>query len=318
MLIDSPARRNGNRRMTTRFSGLWPAMVTPLDASGRVNEEAIERLVELFIRQDLDGLYVVGSTGGWPLLSVAERRTIVERVVRAAQGRLPIMVHVGAATTADAQALARHAAEVGADAVSSVAPIYYPVSADGVFEHYRRIGAASELPLFVYHLQGITPASTSTADYVERLLALPHIAGMKITSGDLFQFALIHAAGGKRLRLFSGADEVMCQAAVCGAVGAIGTFYNVWGAAGRAARQAFVAGDFTAGRRFMLAFQQALGEILHSGGVWSFLRAAMQRKHGIDIGMPRAPLGMLDRPWDAADVQRLLALVDEASPGDAP
>lgn len=290
--------------------GVWPALLTPLDDGGEPNLPVLDRLVELFAEQGLGGLYIVGSTGQWPLLTLDQRRTVAARVMQVAKGRLPIIVHVGAVATDEAVALAKHAAQIGANGVSAVAPVYYSVGADGMFEHYRRIGAATDLPLYTYHLSLVQQTSLPAADYVERLLQLPHIAGMKFTDRDLFQLGLIHARAGDRLELFSGADEVMCQAALSGAAGAIGTFYNLWGPACQRARQAFVAGSFEVGRKFMLAFQQAIDEACSSHGVWSFLRAAMLRKYNLDVGRPKAPLGMFDKPWPTADVDRLLALVD--------
>src|SRR5205823_1455352 len=137
--------------MTATLGGVWPAMLTPLTTDGKLAFDAIERLTDLFARQGLGGLYVGGSTGQWVALTLDERRALVECVVRTAAGRIPVMVHVGATTTSDAIVLARHAGKVGAHAVSSVAPIYYHHSADAVFHHYRRIGEATDLPLFVYH-----------------------------------------------------------------------------------------------------------------------------------------------------------------------
>lgn len=261
--------------MGARWGGVWPAMLTPMNADGEPSLQAVEKLVELFVRQGLGGIYLLGSTGQWPLLTMAQRRAVAERVVRTAGGRIPVMVHVGAAATDDAVALARHAAEIGADAVSSVAPIYYPFGADAIFEHYRRIGAATGLPLFIYHLSLVNQLALDPQDYLRRLLALPQVAGMKITDRDLYQFGLIHAFAGDRLTLFSGADEVLCHAAISGAAGAIGTFYNLWGPACQAARAAFVAGQVDAGRRFMLAFQEVIAEAIGSHGVWTFLRSAM-------------------------------------------
>lgn len=295
--------------MPPRFGGIWPAMLTPTTADGRPSLAACEQLVDLFARQGLGGIYLNGSTGGWPLFTVAERKAVAECVVRTAAGRLPVMVHVGAAATADAVALAEHAASAGADAVSAVGPIYYPQSPDGVFAYYRAIGAATGLPLFAYHLSGVNKLPLGSREYAERLLAVPNAAGMKITDHDLYPFGLIHAFAGDRLQLFSGADEVMCHALLSGAVGAIGTFYNLWGPACAAARAATAAGDVAAGRAFMLRFQVAIAEVL-AGGSWSFLRAAVRLKYGIDVGMPRPPLGATDRPWAEADVRRLVELVD--------
>ena len=298
--------------MTRQFGGMWPALVTPFGADGKAALDVVERLVDLFAKQGLDGLYVTGSTGQWPLLTVDERQAVVERCVKASAGRIPIMAHVGAVATDDAVTLAKHAAKVGADAVSTVAPIYYPHSADVVFEHYRRIGAASDLPLFVYHIELAQKLSVGAKEYTDRILALPNIAGMKITSGDLYLFGLIHSHAGDRLQLFSGADEVMCQAVLSGSIGAIGTFYNVYGPACRRAREAMVAGQVDKAGSFMLKFLQVIASVFASGSIWSFFRAAMRLKYGIDIGMPRAPLGILDKPWDEAEVAKLVAMVDEA------
>jgi N-acetylneuraminate lyase len=300
--------------MPTRFGGVWPAMLTPLTESSDINHGEIEKLVELFVQQKLGGLYVLGSTGQWPLLSLDARRAAAERIVKAAAARIPVMIHVGAVATDDAVELAKHAARIGADAVSAVAPIYYPAGPDIVFEHYRRIGAASDLPLFVYHLSMVHQMALDPRDYAARVLDLPRIAGMKITDRDLYQFGLMHAFAGDRLQLFSGADEVMCHAALSGAIGAIGTFYNLWGPACQTARRRFVEGSFEIGRHFMLAFQTAIAEVLRSQSVWTFLRAALRMKYKIDIGPPRAPLGMLDRTWKENDVERLLRLVDESAP----
>lgn len=295
--------------MTARFSGIWPAMLTPTTADGRPSLPVCEQLVDLFAQQKLGGIYLVGSTGQWPLFTAEERKAVAECVVRAAAGRLPVMIHVGAATTAEAVELAKHAARIGAAAVSAVGPIYYPHPPDAVFEYYHRIGTATDLPLFGYHLSGVSKLPLAPREFAERLLTVPNVVGMKITDHDLYPFGLIHAVAGERLQLFSGADEVMCYAVLSGAVGAIGTFYNLWGPACRAAREATAAGDIATGRAFMLRFQTAIAEVLATG-LWSFLRAAMQFKYGIDVGLPRHPLGAADREWSEADVRRLVELVD--------
>ncbi len=296
--------------MTAIRGGIWPALLTPLTEDGKPAFAALEQLTDLFARQELGGLYVTGSTGQWPLLSLDERRAIAECVVRTAAGRFPVMIHVGAASTADAVALAQHAAKIGAAAISSVAPIYYSYSPDAVFAHYRAVGAAGGLPFFVYHFGPAHQLALSPRVYAERILELPNIAGMKITDRDLYVFGLIQAHSNGRLQLFSGADEVVCQAVLSGAIGAIGTFYNLWGTAVRRARDAFAAGSVEVGQDFMLRFQTAIGQVIEAGSIWSFLRAALRRKYRIDVGMPRPPLGVADKVWDDAEVDRLLELVD--------
>ena len=297
----------------SQFSGVWPAMVTPLDQDGHPNLAATEALVEAFVGQKLDGLYVTGSTGQWPMLSMRDRREVAECVVQTASGRIPVMVHAGCAATDDAVALARHAMDIGADAVSSVAPIYYGWTADHIFEHFRQIGMASELPLFVYHLSSVNQLALDARDYARRVCDLPHIAGMKITDRDLFQFGTIHHTAGQKLQLFSGADELLCHATLSGSTGAIGTFYNVWGPACRKARSAVINGDFRSGLEFMQIFQSTLAEILASRSHWTFLQAALRQQHGIDIGLPRAPLSVGNQEWSDVDVDRLINRVNDVA-----
>ncbi len=101
--------------MKKLFRGVWPAMLTPLTETGEIAHGELEKLVELLVRQGLGGLYMLGSTGQWPLLSLDQRQAVAEGVVKTAAGRIPIIVHVGALTTDDAVALARHAARIDAD-----------------------------------------------------------------------------------------------------------------------------------------------------------------------------------------------------------
>lgn len=295
--------------MTATYHGTWPALITAMNAQGKPALPVIEKLVDLYVSQKLGGLYILGSTAQWPLLTVAERKEVAECVVSQAKGRLPVMVHVGAVTTEDSEELARHAKSIGADGVSAVGPIYYSFGPDIVFEHYRRIGAAADLPLYVYHLSSVNQLKIAPKDYAQRLLSLPNIAGMKITDGDMFQFGLIRAHTAGKLTLFSGADEVMCHAAVSGAVAAIGSFYNLFGVECQAARAKFVAGDVDSGFKFMQGFQQMISAVLSSGSIWSFFRAAMQQRFDLDIGHPREPLGMGDKTWDDGEVRQLIQLV---------
>ena len=291
------------------FAGVWPAVVTPIADDGSPELDTLEALIDVFAGQRLGGLYVTGSTGQWPLLGRHERMAIAERAVAAAGGRLSVMVHVGAATTADAVELAVHAVSVGAAAVSAVGPIYYPHTPDTLFAHYRAIGEATGLPLFAYHLSGVSQSALGPREYVDGLLSIPTLAGMKITDRDLYPFGLIRAHAGGRLTLFSGADEVMCPAILTGSDGAIGTFYNIWGPECSAAWAATKAGDAAAGTSFTRRFQPALDAVLSAGGTWSFLRAAIQLRYGLDVGMPRPPLAATDRPWADADVERVLRMV---------
>lgn len=297
--------------MPHEFAGVWPAMVTPLDESGRPAIELLDDLVDLYINQGLGGLYVLGSAGQALLLSPNERRAIAARVVKTVAGRLPVIVHVGANTTDEAVQLAKHAREIGADGIATIGPVFYPLQTDDIFEHYRRIGAAGSLPFFVYQIDAVNQPKLPPREYVSRVMDLPHIAGMKITGPDLYQFGLLHKYSEGKLKLFSGSDQLQCHAILSGAAGAIGFFYNLWGVECRAARAALLAGDVAAASQFMLTFQQVTHEV-HAGGAWPFLRAAMRARFGIDIGRPRAPLAAPAKPVETNRVSQFLEMIEMA------
>lgn len=288
--------------MNDKFSGLWPAMFTPVDAHGNPALDELEKLTALLIEQGLDGLYVLGSTGQGVLFTESQRKRVAERVVQVTAGRVPVMVQVGSMTTDESVRLAEHAATVGADAVSSVGPIYFTGNTTTALAHYRRIAMSTDLPFFPYQLGSNTMGDIT--DFVTRLLDIPNVAGMKLTSGQLMEISTIHLRAGDRLRLFSGADELLCQASLCGTVGAIGTFYNLWGRICKQVLEDFKQGNYNQAKKFMLEFQQIILFVLPN--VWTFLRKAMIIKYGIDIGQVKAPLGALQQEWEEADVQSIL------------
>ena len=121
------------------FSGVIPALLTPLSDQDLVDTGALRDLVEFLLGRDVDGFYVCGSTGEGLLLTEEERCSVVDTVVSQVRSRVPVIVHVGAPATSVSQRLARHARETGADAVASIPPIYYAVGRAEIETHDGRI-----------------------------------------------------------------------------------------------------------------------------------------------------------------------------------
>jgi N-acetylneuraminate lyase len=294
--------------------GVWPAVLTPYTDDAKVNLKALDQLIDLFIEQKLGGLYMLGSTGQGPSLSTADRKLVAEHTVRRAAGRLPVMVHVGAISTREAVELARHAQGCGADAVSSVPPMYFPVDVEQTFEHYRRIASATNLPFFPYHARFASMALPPAKQYVEQILQLPNIAGLKLTENDFFLFNQISLHSGGKLVLFSGYDELIFAGAVAGAHGAIGSFYNMFGPAFVKARAAFVKGDFEVSRRLTDAFTSLLERLITPRkAIYAFLRQSMKIKYGIDIGPGQSPFYQVEHRLSDDEVKAAIRSVDEAA-----
>ncbi|MHB9034384.1 MAG: dihydrodipicolinate synthase family protein [Anaerolineae bacterium] len=208
------------------YSGIWPALVTPLTAEGQVNVAVAEKLVNDLVACGISGLYVCGGTGEGVLLDPAVRRSMAEVALGASSGRVPVMVHIGAINTETAVGLAQHASLIGADAISAVPPFYYSVPFSATIAHYRAILNAANVPLYVYYIPGAT-GNPMTPEQLLELCALDGVAGFKYTSQDLFAFTRIMAMRDpEKVNVLSGPDELFLPCLALGADGAIGTTYN--------------------------------------------------------------------------------------------
>lgn len=292
--------------------GVWPAVLTCLDENRQPSEENITKIVELFVSQKVGGLYVLGSTGQGPAMSVPLRKEVMELTSKANAGRLPIMTHVGAVSPHDSIELAKHAQDNGADAISSVPPIYFPPNAEIMFNHYNVIASATKLPFYPYHLQ--TPGLPALNDYVKMLLDIPNIKGMKITDNNLFIVEMVVAYAKGRLQIFSGCDELILPGVMAGADGAIGSFYNFFAPQVIKARQTLLDGDIEAGRHFMLTFSRIIFELIADyGSVYPFFQSAMRLKYGIDIGPGITSTSLIKRQLDDAKVLATFDELDKAA-----
>lgn len=210
----------------TRFTGIWPALVTPLTPEGAIDAEGAESLIEALIAAGIGGLYVCGGTGEGVLLRPAQRREMAEVAIAAAAGRVPVMVHVGTTDTETAVELAQHASLAGADAVSAVPPFYYGYPFSAIKEHYRAIAEAASVPLYIYYIPGATGVAMS-AEQILDICALDGVAGLKYTSEDLGVLGrLLALRDPERVTVLSGPDPLFLATCAMGVDGAIGTTYN--------------------------------------------------------------------------------------------
>lgn len=288
----------------TAFSGIWPALFTPLADDGEtLCLERLRRLLEFLLPLGIDGLFIGGSTGEGVLLSPDERERLAEAVLAEVSGQVPVIVHVGALATRDSVRLARHAGRAGAAAVSSLPPFLFPVAQSSVIEHWRRIGAAGEVPFFVYHIPRLTGHSLRP-EHVPDLLALPNCVGFKFSDPDLaLMRALIDAADG-RLTVLSGYDQQCAYAQAAGAHGAIGSTYNWLAPLFVRLYAAHRAGDLAAAA----AWQARANRLMRPALAYEVIagQKAVMRYLGVDCGPTRRPLA----PLSAAQEAELFGLLD--------
>ncbi len=208
--------------MSNSLRGVIPALVTPLDGDQRFAPRPMEQLLERVYAAGSHGVYVCGQTGEGLFLTQEDRKQAAEVAVRNSPAGKEVIVHVGAARTAEAADLACHAARAGAHSVSSLPPSSAFSFAE-VRSYYEAIAAAAGIPVLVYYFPEFSRA-VSSLDEINSLCEIPGVVGLKFTDFDLYRLSLISRAG--RV-IFSGRDEVFAAGALMGATGGIGSFYNL-------------------------------------------------------------------------------------------
>lgn len=208
------------------ISGIIPALVTPFDKNAKVDHGALSELVNRLIEQGAGGFYACGSTAECFLMTDEERKATLETIVKTTNGRVPVIAHVGNIGTEKTCDLARHARELGADAISSVPPFYYKFSFDEIAGYYGDIAkAVPDLPLIVYNFPAFSGVEIN-ADNFKTIIDASGAQGLKYTSYNLFEMEKISRRY-PDITIFNGHDEVYLNAMPAGATAAIGSTFNV-------------------------------------------------------------------------------------------
>jgi N-acetylneuraminate lyase len=267
------------------FEGVYSAILTPFDKERKLNQAVLRRLVNYQLEQGLHGFFVCGSTGEGFLMSPEERRRVAEVVVEETRGRGKVIVHVGHISSDIAASLAHHADKIGADAISSTSPVYYPVGIEGTFYHYKIIASACSLPFLAYNI----PATTKIGLIPEHLSGLSEMEtfiGMKYTGYNLFEMGTIAEEMGERGIVLFGADEMFLPALTMGARGSIGSTQNLLPARFVEIYQAFQRGEIQRARELQTQVNRVVRVLLKYGSpAWK----AYAKKSGFDCGEHRPP-----------------------------
>lgn len=212
--------------MQKKLQGAYTALITPFKAGG-LDLAAFEALLEWQIAEGIDGLVPCGTTGESPTLSHEEHKTLIERTVKTARGRVPVMAGTGSNATAEAVDFTRHAEKAGADAVLVVAPYYNKPTQEGLYQHFNTVAAATGLPVIVYNIPGRSVVNISDATLARLAEDCPNIAGVKDATGDLARVSTLRRLVGDRLVLFSGEDMTAVGFNAMGGRGVISVTSNL-------------------------------------------------------------------------------------------
>ncbi len=284
------------------MAGAYAALVTPYKPDGSVNEEMIEKVIEYGLANGLAGFYLTGSTGEGFLLSNDERKLVYDRAVKTAHGRAKLIAHVGCLATQDAVELARHAAKIGIDWVSSVAPVYFGQNFDAAYAHYKTISEATDLPFMIYSIgQQIVP------DRDLKFFDLKNVKGMKYTGYAYWTVKALRYRLPKPAIFFAGADEQELCAFAYGDTfsGCIGTTDNMIPAHHSQICRLAAEGRFAEAQPLMDEVVRFV-DLVVSAPHASYWKSIM-RYIGLDCGPARSPAG---QPLGEAEYQAYAAKID--------
>ncbi len=272
------------------ITGSIVALVTPMHDDGRIDTDALRRLVDWHIAEGTQCVGVVGTTGESPTVSVEEHCEVIRVAVEHAEGRIPIMAGAGGNSTAEAIELSRFALKVGADCTLSVVPYYNRPSQEGIYRHFRAIAEAVDIPMVLYNVPGRTVADMQ-GETTLRLAQIPGIVGIKDATGDVERACWLIKGAPKGFSIYSGDDGTAVALMLLGAHGNVSVTANVAPRAMQALCAAALAGNAREASRLhlqLLSLHKALFvEPSPAATKWALARLG---HCGAGIRLPIVPL----------------------------
>lgn len=202
------------------------ALVTPMQEDGSIDYPTLRKLIDWHIAEGTNCVCVVGTTGESPTVSMEENREVIRAAVEHAAGRVTIMAGTGANCTAEAIELSRYAKEVGADCTLSVVPYYNKPSQEGIYQHYKAIAEAVDIPMMLYNVPGRTVADMQPETTL-RCAQLPGVFGIKEATGNIERAAYLIKHAPKGFSIYSGDDGTAIALMLLGGHGNVSVTANV-------------------------------------------------------------------------------------------
>jgi len=228
------------------FTGAFVALVTPFQ-DGEIDFRTLDELIDFQLENGIDGIVPVGTTGECPTLSHEEHKKVIERVVKAVGGHVPVIAGAGSNSTAEAIELATFSKKVGADATLQVDPYYNKPTQEGFYQHFRAIAEEVDLPVVLYDIPGRCAAGM-TADTIIRLAEIENIVAVKDATGKLDHVSEI--ALGCDLTILSGDDSLTLPIASVGGKGVVSVVANIVPADVKAMTDLILQGDLIQARQW--------------------------------------------------------------------
>jgi len=265
------------------FTGTGTALVTPFRLDGAICECTLRALVKRQIDAGVDFLVPCGTTGESPTLSDEEHMRVVEITLDVAKGRVPVLAGAGGYNTAEVISRARGLAALGVSGILSVTPYYNKPTQEGLYQHFKAIAAAVDLPIILYSVQGRTGVNIEPAT-VARLAQIPNIVGIKEASGNMGQMAAILNCVPEKFLVLSGDDAITLPLIALGGHGVISVVSNEIPAEMANLARLALSGDFEQARQIHRRFHP-------------LMEANFIESNPIPVKCAMAEMGLLEARW---------------------
>lgn len=249
--------------MNKIVTGVYSALVSPIDENGDLKKDVLCKLIDWQIEQGLQGFYITGATGEGCQMKKSTRMELVECSIKHINGRVPAVVHIAAANIEDAKEFAIQAKNAGATALSATPPPTTSYSEAELFEYYKELSEACDLPFLVYAQKYFQ--QSSIVGFFEKLIELPNIAGLKYTRSSYYEMNLLTQLNCKDINVINGPDETLLCGLIMGADGGIGSTYNIMPKEFRQIYDAYTSGDIETAKAVQEKVNAVISVVLKYG-----------------------------------------------------
>ena len=284
----------------TKYQGIIPAFYACYDDNGEISPERVEALIRHLIAKGVKGVYVGGSSGECIYQSVADRKLVLEHVMKAAEGKLTVIAHVACNNTADSKELAAHAESLGVDAIAAIPPIYFHLPEYAIAQYWNDISAAAPNTDFViYNIPQLAGVALTQSLFAE-MRKNPNVIGVKNSSMPVQDIQMFKQAAGPDYIIFNGPDEQFMSGRVIGAEGAIGGTYGVMPELYLKLDDYVKAGEMEKAREIQYACDEIIYKMCSAhGNMYAVIKAILKINEGLELGGVREPLpALIDADMD--------------------
>lgn len=294
---------------SNRYRGIFPAFYACYDEKGDISPDRTQKYADYLLRKGVKGLYVGGSSGECIYQNVEERKQTLQAVMEAVGGKLTIIAHVGAPSTRDSVELARHAQQMGVDAIASIPPIYFRLPEKSIERYWGDMIRATDLDFIIYNIPQTTGYSLSL-DLFYRMKAMPQVVGIKNSSMPVQDIQQFKTAGGEDFIIFNGPDEQYVGGRIMGADSGIGGTYGVMPELFLLAERFVDEGKVAKAGRLQADINGVISSLCGFSGSMYAAAKAVVKLQGVDIGTARLPMEPID-PSEQGKVEEIYHRIEQ-------